>query len=181
MIFIFQPYTCRSSLSSPTMAAFFQSITSEKGSSHPLLRMTGTHAACEKIKRKGTEVELLRNRGKKRRLSACVLPVGSRHGTRTVITSRSHQIAKRSSQLLRAVFLFCTLSLAGHLFVVPGYWSELVHFTVVLNCDLEGGKKTLLSIISPFRHLPHLQTWIQTDTSDAFNIVVIGNRSYTDD
>lgn len=37
------------------MAAFFQSMTSEKGSSHPLLRMTGMHAACEEIQRKGPE------------------------------------------------------------------------------------------------------------------------------
>ena len=37
--------TCSSSLSSPRMAAFLQSMTSEKGSSQPLLRMTGMHAA----------------------------------------------------------------------------------------------------------------------------------------
>lgn len=38
--------TCNNNLSSPMMAAWFQSITSEKGSSHPLLSMTGTQAAC---------------------------------------------------------------------------------------------------------------------------------------
>lgn len=38
--------TCNNNLSSPMMAAWFQSITSEKGNSHPLLSMTGTQAAC---------------------------------------------------------------------------------------------------------------------------------------
>lgn len=38
--------TCNSNLSSPMTAACFQSITSENGSSHPLLSITGTQAAC---------------------------------------------------------------------------------------------------------------------------------------
>ncbi len=37
--------TCSRSLSSPITAAVFQSMTSEKGSSQPLLSMTGTQAA----------------------------------------------------------------------------------------------------------------------------------------
>lgn len=50
--------TCNSSLSSPMMAAFFQSITSEKGSSQPLLRIKGTQAACEERGVKDKESEL---------------------------------------------------------------------------------------------------------------------------
>lgn len=38
--------TCNNNLSSPMMAAWFQSITSENGNSHPLLSITGTQAAC---------------------------------------------------------------------------------------------------------------------------------------
>lgn len=39
--------TCNSSLSSPITAAVFQSMISEKGSSQPLLSITGTQAACK--------------------------------------------------------------------------------------------------------------------------------------
>ena len=39
------PVTCSRSLSSPMTAAVFQSMISEKGSSQPLLSITGTHAA----------------------------------------------------------------------------------------------------------------------------------------
>ena len=39
------PFTCSRSLSSPMTAAVFQSMISEKGSSQPLLSITGTHAA----------------------------------------------------------------------------------------------------------------------------------------
>lgn len=39
--------TCNSSLSSPITAALFQSMISEKGSSQPLLSITGTQAACK--------------------------------------------------------------------------------------------------------------------------------------
>lgn len=38
--------TCNNNLSSPMTAAWFQSITSENGNSHPLLSITGTQAAC---------------------------------------------------------------------------------------------------------------------------------------
>lgn len=40
-----EAHTCSSSLSSPMTAAVFQAMTSEKGSSQPLLSMTGTQAA----------------------------------------------------------------------------------------------------------------------------------------
>lgn len=45
--------TCNSSLSSPMIAAFLQSMTSENGSSQPLLRITGIQAACWERKRSG--------------------------------------------------------------------------------------------------------------------------------
>lgn len=40
-------HTCKRSLSSPITAAVFQSMISEKGSSQPLLSITGTQAACK--------------------------------------------------------------------------------------------------------------------------------------
>lgn len=51
--------TCNSSRSSPMTAAFLQSMTSEKGSSQPLLRITGIQAACEQIQAKQTWAEIL--------------------------------------------------------------------------------------------------------------------------
>lgn len=47
--------TCNSSLSSPITAAVFQSMISEKGSSQPLLSITGTQAACGNITHTKTE------------------------------------------------------------------------------------------------------------------------------
>lgn len=45
------PLTCRSRRSSPQITALFQSITSENGSSHPLLSNTGMQPACRASKK----------------------------------------------------------------------------------------------------------------------------------
>lgn len=110
------------------------------------------------------------------RPSDCVLSVSSKHGNRPSLHNSLIRSLKGPPKFVK-LFSLSALSVSLDIYLL-----FLVNGVNLCTSQIfRVGGRALLSIISSYRHLPNRQKRIQTVTSAACNIVVIGNRSYLED